>query len=419
LNEWTYEETPARINLKHYERTLYYYEISMTEIIRRTLLGPKQRSSLVLAAVLAAVLLACPALARVSGPCSNCHTMHNSQDGTSMAVTSTGAPDATPNAELLKTDCLGCHSANDGGTWKNSVGAPIVYNTIQPTYGPDPAEDGKSQGLAGGNFYWVTQDDSFGHNIFSPDASLAIAPGEYYGTYYGCGAGSDSCHANFDRTHPASGARQCQGCHMIADVVSGEKNSWHHADDSATVTDSKAQGWYRFLGGHASTVGVKGIEDPDWEHAVDPWTHNEYLGVVSQGNGAAALSALKTMSSFCIGCHANFHVQSAGWSEGDPWLKHPADAVLPNEGDYQAVISWDPITPVARPALSAVSSNVSPGQDMVMCLSCHRPHASPYPDMLRFPYDRMLAGMEENLYLTGCLFCHRGKGVEPPRAGFE
>ena len=124
--------------------------------------------------------------ARVTGECSNCHTMHNSQGGSPMAYELSGgsfSSTANPNAMLLVTDCVGCHSAIDGSTWQDSTtGAPIVYNVSAPSYGASSDGGTTHQGLAAGNFYWVDQDDAYGHNIFSDDANLNEAPGESLGT---------------------------------------------------------------------------------------------------------------------------------------------------------------------------------------------------------------------------------------------
>ncbi|MFO7831260.1 MAG: hypothetical protein R6V18_04685 [Desulfuromonadaceae bacterium] len=48
--------------------------------------------------------------AMVSGPCSNCHTMHNSQNGED--VSGSG-----PNQALLNNDCVGCHSSSGSSTY--------------------------------------------------------------------------------------------------------------------------------------------------------------------------------------------------------------------------------------------------------------------------------------------------------------
>jgi len=84
-----------------------------------------------------------PAAAEVTGVCSGCHTMHNSQGGDPMA------PGGT-HATLLINDCVGCHSSSESST-TYSLGTstvPVVnYKSGEPnTY------------LAGGNFWWVADD---------------------------------------------------------------------------------------------------------------------------------------------------------------------------------------------------------------------------------------------------------------------
>lgn len=46
------------------------------------------------------------------------------------------------------------------------------------------------------------------------------------------------------------------------------------------------------------------------------------------------------------------------------------------------------------------------GVDKVMCLSCHRAHGSPYPDMLRFDYNMEAGGGTST---DGCFKCHTNK----------
>jgi len=364
--------------------------------------APLLLASLVL---LAAAFFASPAPARVSGPCANCHTMHNSQDGSAMAYDASGASDATANKQLLITDCVGCHSANDGATWKNAVGAPIVYNTVQPTYGAD-AGDGKKNGLAGGNFYWVTQDDSFGHNVFTQDATLERAPGRDVGCQ-----GADSCHVNLWMPVTDDGVGGiylrdygCMKCHMLRLNV----GPYHHAVEGADPQYQPGV-FYRFLQGHRNSRGVYGIEDPDWEYTRSSSDHNEYLGVPGDKTSNLGASANgNTVSSFCIGCHNIMHVQDDTATGASPWLRHPSDQTLPADGEFAGYTVYDPQVPVARPVLSEVSAVVTPGTDMVMCLSCHRAHGSPYPDMLRFPYDGMVAG-GGGADGTGCFKCHTQK----------
>ena len=49
-----------------------------------------------------------PITAMVNGPCSNCHTMHNSQNGLVMNYDG----DPAPNPFLTRGSCIGCHSQN-------------------------------------------------------------------------------------------------------------------------------------------------------------------------------------------------------------------------------------------------------------------------------------------------------------------
>jgi len=79
------------------------------------------------------------------------------------------------------------------------------------------------------------------------------------------------------------------------------------------------------------------------------------------------------------------------------WIRYPSDAALPETYAYTV---YEPLAPVARPDLSGYSGpspTVTPGTDLVMCLSCHRAHGSPYASMLRW------SGSEED---DGCKICH-------------
>ncbi|RLA81698.1 MAG: hypothetical protein DRG33_00080, partial [Deltaproteobacteria bacterium] len=53
---------------------------------------------------------------------------------------------------------------------------------------------------------------------------------------------------------------------------------------------------------------------------------------------------------------------------------------------------------------SGPSDKVNLGTDQVQCLSCHRAHGSPYPDMLRWDYRNWPGGG-----MNGCAVCHTSK----------
>ncbi len=312
--------------------------------------------------------------------CSDCHTMHNSEE----ARPTTFNDSPYPNFVLLKGSCNGCHSATSAASWQSSIAdAPIVYNTVEPTYG--------NKGLAAGNFYYTsTAIDNTGHNVLisNPDGTLGDIPpgGVDLGQQLNC-SGTYGCHGHNGRQTGDTAVDN------IIEAVTGG----HHGDNSPmTGSITEVSKSYRFL------LGIKGVEDADWEQDNINTSHNEYQGSTS--------SATDTVSYLCAECHGDFHTWEGGASEvgtASPWLRHPTDVVLPATGEYSGYTSYSLITPVARVAPDAVGDTavVSPGSDIVMCLSCHRAHASPYYKMLRWDYKSTTLSTA----LSGCNVCHTSK----------
>ena len=347
--------------------------------------------------------------AKVTGVCSNCHTMHNSQGGADMATT------GGPYNNCLVNTCVGCHTGTNDGT--NTI--PYVYSTTKPTFGTNT--------LAGGNFYWVKTDDAKGHNIFpdNPDDTLTVGPGNPW--FSACG--TNSCHANLHATITETycGTRQgCSKCHMMGNTA---PQGYHHADDGigTKYVDTAAKGWYRFLAGHfdANGLGVKGIEHEKWNYGATASSHNEYYGVEGLGGwwgfnhtagGSTHGGLVPTTTAYCTGCHLVFRSDQHQGTESasNPWIRHPSDKVIPSTAgsEYAAMdTTYNPNVPVARPSgfnwAGGPSSTVAAGTDMVMCLSCHVAHGSPHDDMLRWDYATMNAGGDSNT--TGCFVCHTKK----------
>jgi hypothetical protein len=342
--------------------------------------------------------------AKVTGVCSNCHTMHNSQKGTNMQYLGPGETDINPKQHLLRGTCIACHSSTNGNTWKNPyTGAPIVFNTSAPTYGA--SSDGTiHQGLAGGNFYWVADagghDDAKGHNVLGisePDANLSRPPG---GIVSGCQ--DASCHvslaivpgSDWGHMNDYDIKNGCEGCHVFTK---------HHVDE----------GVYRFLYHHwypgDNTKTVRGQGDPNWEHNPTSSTHNTYIGADNPTDHCWLSSGGGNISAFCWGCHPNFvcFMGSGGTSGSEPWVRHPSDVVIPSSGEYTGYTSYNPIVPVGRPETDFPSDpgKVRPGTDRVICVSCHRIHGSPYFKMMRWDYN----GWPGNALTNGCSICHSSK----------
>jgi hypothetical protein len=170
----------------------------------------------------------------------------------------------------------------------------------------------------------------------------------------------------------------------------------HHRDDTGGITGASAGLSYRFLN------GLLGKEDPDWEQDNVNTSHNEY-------KGSTAIET-DTVSYLCSVCHGNFHTWVGGASEvgtASPWLRHPTDVILPGTDEYSAYTSYSMVAPVARPDPDNVlnTDEVTPGTDIIMCLSCHRAHSSPYDKIMRWDYRNATLSTA----LSGCNVCHTSK----------
>lgn len=354
--------------------------------------------------LLALLVLPLAGEAAVQGSCVLCHTMHNSEQGQPVAYTldiSSGqrVTSAQPLTNLLRTNCIGCHSNPGAETILDNDGirVPVVFNLTEPTY---PADGSNNSALAGGNFHWMISGDAFGHNVGGISAQdLRFPPNQAPGGVARDGACA-SCHGTL-----ATAQSSCEGCHV----------PHHHAEGAGAVA-GREQGWYRFLGSvmqrdqsdEPPTEGVLGIEDPDWEQSPAVDRHNVYQG--RSGPYAGYLES-GSISQKCVGCHGVFHSQTAGAST---WIRHPVDVAIPNAGEFAEMSLYDPLVPVARRNVGpedAGFSTVNRGSDMVVCISCHRPHGSPYPAMLRWGY-RDWPGIDSHTQqpaYDGCAVCHTSK----------
>jgi hypothetical protein len=332
------------------------------------------------------------ASAQVEGLCSNCHTMHYSQQG----EVPTECAGSGPYNALLINDCIGCHTGTNDGT--NNT--PYIFSSTAPAYG-DTGTEGDC--LAGGNFYWSTQagGDVVSHNvegIAGADVTLSVPPGfdATYTDYEGNVAGGGSWTAGQQVT--CAGTYGCHGHHDTENSVSAIQGG-HHASGS-TIDGSSVGKSYRFL------IGILGLEDPDWEYQPNSTAHNQYYGV-----DRGAVPDNQTISYLCAQCHGVFHsISGAGGSS--PWLRHPTDFDMGNTGgsteyrDYpgDASHTYSVIAPVASTDVSSVVSSVTFADDtIVTCISCHRAHGTLYFKLMRWDYKNWPGGT------NGCNVCHTEK----------
>ncbi len=339
-------------------------------------------------------LLLHPQSAEATGVCSNCHVMHASQQGTA----------STPNDYLLNNNCLGCHSGTNA-TDATAPAVPYVYTA---------GVSDLTTSLAGGNFKFADDNDRYGHNPVElsggVDTTLTSPPGwkigfnangQVGGTTPNWGSNNLSCAGIY-------------GCHGKHDAT-GVTGSHHLNATGAITTPSTVATSYRFL------FGIKGYEAADYEFSPLATTgaHNVYYGVARTGSESSADTPTDTatMSYFCAECHGIFH-SGASSNEGiadvgdtfltSPWIRHPVDISMPTTGEYSGYSAYRPDVPVASSDVSDGSLTVTNAADrIVMCLSCHRAHASPYPASLRWDPTTVVAGGGTST--VGCFACHTTK----------
>ncbi len=353
--------------------------------------------------------------ASVHGPCSDCHTMHNSQDN--LPMTYNGS--ITPNNILLRRTCIACHTGtNTGATDVSPYNPPYVddVNSV-PIYSPD-GSGGNT--LAGGNFYWVQNGaDRDGHNvngIAAVDATLGNTP-PGYGTV-------NPMTAQLE----CAGVNGCHGDRTVSPPIMAMHGS-HHNDDPGSWKDGTTLAKsYRFLN------GIQGFGDPKYEYQPTVSRHNKYFGVdrTAETDAADTQPLGGTISSLCAKCHQDFHdgpnptllpSGSANFASGGVWIRHPTDYDMSNATSSTEYTfynggtgSGNPYSLVAPLATSqnttAVQTTVYSVSDdaIVMCLSCHRAHGSPYASMLRWNY-RAWPGKDSlgNVVYNGCVVCHTTK----------
>lgn len=316
------------------------------------------------------------AQAAVSGQCSDCHTMHNSQGGGDFP----GVGPEAPYSSLLVNDCLGCHTTTSADPLSDDAGYPYVA-------GSGFSDDNC---LAGGFFTTTNflQTDNNSNNEHS--MGTTALPAGYNATWYtgdtdgfGC-AGSNGCHGNHVDENDM-------------DAIAGG----HHNTDSAyriLYVDTEALG-----GSSALTVSaVDGVPTADYEEAL--------IANTSYGTAAASLDhnvysadavADNTISELCAVCHGNFH--GAGATSNSTWIRHPTDVVIP--GDWIIGDETNTLTDSdnKRNPVGWDGAVEDTGERKATCISCHRAHGTANADLLRWAYSTQDAGSGVDY---GCLGCH-------------
>lgn len=334
----------------------------MRELYRMTLLGAAAVALLVLGPVGAAFAFHGGGVAH----CDGCHTMHNSADNRMV-------DGATENSQLLKgsdpsSTCLNCHSGS---------GSRRVLST-----------DGSNVN-SGGDFHWVAtrysylsrsgaqrwvEGESLGHNVIAVDFGLVqetdpdnqVAPG---GTYLASNLGCTSCHDPHG---------QVGGGEIGPITGSGS----YGAEDPG---DGNIHGNYRLLGDSGYTQN--GLSN----FANDAPVARAYNGSSAYGEKVDYGSG---MSEWCANCHNDFigeykHPAGNGATLGGTISTNYGLYVKTGDFGGDPLTSFDGLVPFERgetdgSRLSPDSTAGPSASANVMCLTCHRAHASAFPNAGRW-----------------------------------
>ncbi|MBN2373192.1 hypothetical protein JXL19_05345 [bacterium] len=312
------------------------------------------------------------AMASVSGVCSNCHTMHDSQNNAN--VGGTGQFPA-----LLNDSCIGCHTTSGSDPFVN--GTPYVKGS---SFSNDNC-------LAGG--YFTDGGDTSGHGNNSHTLGVNIPPAGYPTTPTFDYKGDDS-----GNSFSCAGATGCHGNETSINNDAQAIKGGHH-NTSAT---------YRML--YVGTIPVAGTGCTDYEEdliknaatdtSTSTYAHNIY--------SASTNDTSATISKLCGKCHGNFHAKSQTGLTS-PFTRHPTDINIPLDweivddttGKPHATYYTDSDRKYNPLGFAGGTSEDAVGR--ATCLSCHRAHGSAENDILRFAYITQTAGGGATY---GCLGCH-------------
>jgi hypothetical protein len=375
--------------------------------------------------------------------CDGCHVMHNANGGKARSTLVAPWTNAVPAFLLQGSDqsstCLNCHgdATTPGGNTKPYVIANLGADTSTMNYSP------------AGDFGWLklstatgVSHERMGHNVvaldfgLAGDTSMTVAAG---GTYVpGTGVNGFACSTCHD-PHGRYRMQYVNGTtwQWAGPVVSAQVNAITQPIYSsgsygqlpkAVGAGAAAVGAYRLLAGvgysPASSLGsISFVSNPPVAMAPPAYNHSE------TGKNEVRVAYGTGMSEWCANCHTNIHMDNyTSGAMGASGLKHPAgSAAFLKPGQvtvYQTYVSsgiftasgtnsYTSLVPFENAGKVVVTNGSGSMADLadlstaattagatdprgifqpsttsnVMCLSCHRAHASGFSSMVRWNAD--------------------------------
>lgn len=289
--------------------------------------------------------------------CSQCHTVHYSEDGTKPALAESGGPFKALLLYDCATDlCLSCHDtagANATFAWNGSV-PPKVKGTV-------------ANELPAGNFSYSYADGHKGHNPDEGDTepTLIVAPG---GTYPKTSLMCTSCHGPHGAT---------------SGVTPGYSFEYRNLKTKpGGITTALTLNEVGSLDANEATLTTPGSA-ADQNAVIDGSNHNVYKGEFGK---------------WCGSCHSNPDNAGTGFHGGEKtdldvsgdglkWYRHPTNTNLGSKHatNYGSTTSFAyPIITTSATAATTAEWSLVASESKVFCLSCHQAHATNNPNALRW-----------------------------------
>ncbi len=336
--------------------------------------------------------------------CDGCHTMHNSFESKQMT---TDFPQYQAGPYLLRgadqsSTCLNCHLGDQGGNNQSyfvaTPDASMPSGTPPNNYTP------------GGDFAWLKKSYSWtnefgsetskgerhGHNIIAKDygyvqdSTITSAPGGDTFEYPAVNLHCTSCHDPHGkyRLNADNGVFATTG-----------KPIYSSGSYGALPTSWGAVGAYRLLGGIGyqpkSLSGSYAFSHGPPIVAVVPANYNR---PETQGTDQVIVAYGRSVSLWCANCHAQMHTTFGA-------VVHPVDQQISstvagiynsykksgdmtgiNSNAYLSLVPFqhDNFNTIAGMNTYVGKTDGPANSDRVMCLSCHRAHASGFDSIMRF-----------------------------------